>query len=622
MRKGKTFTVMIICFLTIAPALACIDAPSIELPLFSIALLSPNTNEARNKWAVLMQEQLPKIGIGVYLHESTGWDNIAPRSWSYPLIDYDYIPTHAEGGFDALFIGWDWEMDFNPIGHYDVGWLPFSDNYYQYSNVNYDNKLKEYLTTYNPDERDQLAAELQAILYEDLPAISILYESSFFLVNHAITGFNPLLNKVRSDHSENWKNSEGTGLAYSTKFEPKSNNAFQLEKENIENGQNFDSLWAQCVYGSLYQRNQTNNRWNPYIARNATIIPNYYESDYIHNISVVVDIDPEAKFSNGESVLAEDIKYSYDLHLSTSAHLSTYNHLIAKYISSNDSVAVIDSDTVKFDLNKVCNFPFNLLSYGLIDKSTVEPIISTYGHEVLKEAPFSENTSDSLIISCGPFKLDSYNITENKVVLTQNEYWFGQPPVLANITFVSIPDEIEARNSLRRRLVNILDDSYNFIEGMFRVDDNSELMEPFEFATFPSLQHQEIGINMRHPILGRGELTPAGTVESAKAIRKAISHAIPREYIINDILGGPGVEGVKVIPPDCIGVEGITPVPPGCIGFNSSLVPYEYDISIAVDYMESAGYQLIELPCEPTNLLLIPSLISLVSIIVICRKKT
>ena len=289
MKKGKIFGILIICFLTIYPVLALVEGQETEIPIaFSIALLSPNTDEARNQWAVLIQKQLPKIGIGVYLHESTGWDNIAPRTWSYPLMDFDYIPTYAEGGFDALFVSRTWEMDLDLRSLFSTGCWISGDNYYQYINPVYDNKLNEYLINYDPDERDQLAFELQEILYEDLPAISILYESSFVLIDSGISGFDPFLNKVRSDYSENWNNSLNTDLIYCNKNDLNSYNAFQLEKENFAvSNQNFDHLWAQCVYGSLYKRNLLDHRWEPSIARNATIIPHYYDSEYVRNMSML-----------------------------------------------------------------------------------------------------------------------------------------------------------------------------------------------------------------------------------------------------------------------------------------------------------------------------------------------
>lgn len=606
MRKRKILAILIIVFVSISPALAGDDeGDENRLAMFSISLLSPNTLEARNQWAVLMQKQLPKIGIDVYLHESTGWGNIDPRTWNYPLIDFDYIPTYAEGGYDILFVGWNWEMDFNPTGHYDTGCWISSENYYQYSNPFYDGKLNDYLTSYNPDERDQFAYELQAILYEDLPAISILYESSLFLIDNGISGIVPLLHKVRCDHSENWNNSLSTDLIYCNKNELNSYNAFQLEKENFAiSNQNFDHLWAQCVYGSLYKRNLLDYRWEPSIAKNATIIPHYYDSKYIRNVSIFVDIDPEAKFSNGDPVLAEDIKYSYDLHFSTSAH-STYGNLLTKYFSSNDSIVVIDSDTVRFDFRYMYNFPFSLLSYSLIDKSTVEPIVSIYGYEVLKEAPFSVNASDSLVTSCGPFKLDSYNVTENKIVLTKNEYWFGSAQKLNNITFLSVPNRDEAFSMLVEGEVDILDVTYDYLYSEVVNPPDFELS--YKVILCDSLSHQEMGINMRHPMIGTGELTPVGTADAGKYLRKAISHIIPRQKIIDECLEG-------------LGIPGVTPIPHGCVGFDESLDPYAYALELAIEYTEKAGFILCP-PLSTSTILLLPFLVSLVYISILKWKK-
>ena len=102
---------------------------------FSISLLSPNTSEPRNQWALLMETKLPEIGINVTFHESTGWGNISPRTWLYPLITFDYIPTYAEGGYDIVFVGWPNDIDWDPTGLFETSAIiPVGDNYYQYSN--------------------------------------------------------------------------------------------------------------------------------------------------------------------------------------------------------------------------------------------------------------------------------------------------------------------------------------------------------------------------------------------------------------------------------------------------------------------------------------------------------
>jgi ABC-type transport system substrate-binding protein len=571
MKKKKILAILIIGFVSISPALACNEEEEYRQIMFSISLLSPNTLEARNQWAVLMQEQLPKIGIGVYLHESTGWGNIGSRSLNYPLIDFDYIPTYAEGGYDILFLGWEWEKDFNLVGIYDSYYPPWTGNFYQYHSIDYDNAFGEYSIAYDSLEREQLAHNIQAIIYEDLPAISILYDQSFFLFNQNISGV-------------------------------------KIEKEHYRGSYaGFDNLWTQCVYGSLFQRNLSNQIWEPYIAKNATIIPNLSEHGYLPCISVVVDINPDVKFSNGDPVLVEDIKYSYDLHLSPNAHTSTYSNLVRDYLGwSNDSIVEVDSDTIRFDFDKQFNFPFSVLSYGIIDKSVVEPIISSYGYDVYDQLPFSANVSDALVTSCGPFKLVSYNLTEGKVELIQNEYWFGSAQKLSNISFLSIPDKDEAFSMLVEGEVDILDVTYGYLYSEVVNPPDFELS--YKVILCRSLSHQEMAINMRHPMIGNGELTPVGTHEAGKYLRKAISHTIPRQKIIDECLEG-------------MGFLGVTPVPHGCIGFDESLEPYAYDLDLAIEYTEKAGYVLCSPISNTSGWVLLPFLICLVYIAMLKMRK-
>ena len=81
-------------------------------PLFLIYLISPNISAAQNQCTLLVENQLHRIGIETFT-ESTSYfpGDFAIRVWDYPLIDYDYIPTHVEGGYDVVFVGWSWDFD-------------------------------------------------------------------------------------------------------------------------------------------------------------------------------------------------------------------------------------------------------------------------------------------------------------------------------------------------------------------------------------------------------------------------------------------------------------------------------------------------------------------------------
>jgi ABC-type transport system substrate-binding protein len=80
------------------------------------------------------------------------------------------------------------------------------------------------------------------------------------------------------------------------------------------------------------------------------------------------------------------------------------------------------------------------------------------------------------------------------------------------------------------------------------------------------------------PILGTGEKTPLKTPEAAKYIRQAISHAIPRQKIMDELYLGRGFPGATVV----------TPL---VRGFDDSLESHVYNLTKAKELMEKAGYE-------------------------------
>ena len=100
---------------------------------------------------------------------------------------------------------------------------------------------------------------------------------------------------------------------------------------------------------------------------------------------------------------------------------------------------------------------------------------------------------------------------------------------------------------------------------------------------------QEMAINMKHPYLGTGVLCPIASAESAKHIRKAISHMVPRQIITNEIFKG-------------LAVPATTGCPRVAVGYNHSLIPYEYNIELAKYHMAQAGFDIsYSLPEGPNS---------------------
>ena len=556
--------------------------------LFQIALLSPNTNPARDEWALLMEQQLPEIGIGISVHNSTGWGEIAPRTWSYPLIEYDYIPTYDEGGYDLLFVGYSWPLDLQLSGWYETSALiPYGDNFYQYSNPTYDAILENYVEEYDPVLRTNYAKLLQGILYEDLPSISILYPKCLYGFRTGLIGINPLLLYDTNQRVENWFDPTDRNISLAVPNELYEPNIYTADSHH-------DYIWMKNVYGSLFSRNPTTHMWEPNIATDCTITNG--------GTNLTVTIDPNAKFSNGDAVLAEDVKYSYELHMTPMVGSNFYSYL--SYIfGSNDSIVVHDSSTLSFILTAPYNFPLSYLSYGIIDKSDVEAKIATYGYYIFWEHPLTGNVGNSLVKSCGPMMLNYYDTSLfGHVQLLPNPYWHGTTVVLDEWNEIYIDGKDNALGNLTSGDIDIMDYTY------FPELSDFEGISGIEGIEVEELSHQEMAINMRHPIIGTGELTPLGTADAAKYIRKAISHATPRQFIVENIMLG-------------LASEGITCIPPACIGFDDTLVPYEYDLALALNYMELAGYTLVVIPEFSTSYFVILSTFALSCIILFYIRK-
>ena len=527
--------------------------------VFSINLLSPNTSAARNQWSLLMENQLPKIGIGVDFHESTGWGNIGPRTWSYPLIDYDYVPTYAEGGYDILFVGWSWGLDWDPTGLFDSASLvPYGDNFYQYINPVYDGLLNSYLTELDQTQQIAYGQQMQAILYEDLPAIILVYPKSLFGMKEGLVGIDGLLLGAGADRYEFWDDSDGE-IIYAIPANLAEWNTYVQESF-------YDGLWMQGVYGSLFARAQISNVWEPQIAAD---LPDF--TDDLQSMSV--DINAGATFSNGDPVLAEDVVYSLQLHLTPAVGSSSYSYYNT-WFADNSSVYAADADTVCFNMTDVNAFALGTISFPILDKSTVETAISSFGYAIFNEVPLTGNVQDTLVMSCGPFIMDDFDSVASTVTLVPNPEYANldgyDAPLLDQWVLTYISGKDTAVASLIAGDVDIVDGQY-----FPQIADFAPAGVEGILVSDPS--HQEMAINLRHPVMGTGELTPEGTAEAAKYVRKAISHSVPRDIIVSQILEG-------------LGAPGVTSCPNVAVAFDESLEPYAYDIDLALDFMELAGF--------------------------------
>ena len=142
--------------------------------------------------------ELPKIGIKVKEHVSTGWGEIVPRTFGYS--GFTLVPSYDEGGFDIFAVQYQWSLDWNPQGLYDSsGRCDTGDcsNFYNFD-VNEDKSsvasdINNYLNELDFDSRILKAKEVQKSLFENIPVIPMFYPRSHWGLNEELNGIDTLL---------------------------------------------------------------------------------------------------------------------------------------------------------------------------------------------------------------------------------------------------------------------------------------------------------------------------------------------------------------------------------------------------------------------------------------------
>jgi len=561
MNKKAIFGIALVILCSTSVLLLPATAADVKDPVFYINLLSPNTNPARNQWSILMQNQLPKIGVGITHHESTGWASIYTRTWEYPVgADYDYIPVYQSGGYDILFVGWSWGLDWDPTGLYDTASIvPAGDNMYQYSNPAYDTLLLQYTSELDAAARIPLVKQIQQTLYDDLPSITLIYPKSLFGIAEDVTGYDELLIATSDQRAEYWVEPDDDILTFALPAELSEYNVYVQASY-------YDALWMKSVYGSLYMRAQTTRLMEPVIA---AALPDVSADNLQFNVS----INPLAKFSNGDPVLAEDIKYTYELHMTPGVASASYGYL-TQFFEDNDSIVVLDDANIQFNLKQPYFLTTNyLLSFQIIDRSLVKPYYDSLGSDIFNAEPIKTDAGTALVTSCGAFVLADYDTVTGTAVLEPNPYWLGTAPSLKQLIFTWISGKDAAIAELAAGTVEIVDSQYAPV-----LDDYADVAG-VDAVLVADPSTQEMAINLKHPIIGTGELTPNGNAAAALAIRKAISHAVPRDVLVNEILEG-------------LAAPASNPMPDASIGFDDTLEPHTYDMDLARDLIEEAGYNL------------------------------
>jgi peptide/nickel transport system substrate-binding protein len=230
---------------------------------------------------------------------------------------------------------------------------------------------------------------------------------------------------------------------------------------------------------------------------------------------LLVTLRRNLKFSNGDPVDANAVKFTYDRLFDQNATTAALTKMAE--VRTKDAVRVVDDRTVEFGISEPNTLLLgNMSQYGhsILNPNVVRPHMTAAdpsGHEWLKS-----NTKGT---ETGPYVLESWQ-PGVEFVLTRNPNFWGPPPRIARVVLRIVPDPSARLALLRSGDADIARDLAPLDEVQLLKDPNVTVYR------FPTRIVSFLGMN--------ASVAPFNNVK----LRQAISYAIPYGTIIRSVMVG------------------------------------------------------------------------------------
>ncbi|MBI1736250.1 MAG: hypothetical protein HYR51_13840 [Candidatus Rokubacteria bacterium] len=247
------------------------------------------------------------------------------------------------------------------------------------------------------------------------------------------------------------------------------------------------------------------------------------------------------KFHNGDTMTAEDVKYSFDRVLDQSNKSPQYGN-----VRAIKEVKIVNPETIHLVTDK----PFPLL----LERLVFFPIVPKKHIEKVTAQTFGESAA----VGTGPWKLVEWKRGQGIRLEAFDQHWRGKP-AFKHLVFRQIPEVATQVAELKTGGVDII---RNVSADL--VPDLKGHPQTY-VSSAPILRTHYVHLDMRTEPF------------SKKAARQAANYAIDREAIVQKMMAGLG----RVVP---------TVVHPAAFGFDPAVTPYTFDPKKAKELLAQAGY--------------------------------
>lgn len=253
--------------------------------------------------------------------------------------------------------------------------------------------------------------------------------------------------------------------------------------------------------------------------------------------TIIFKLNPNAKFQNGQTVTAQDVKWTYDSTIGPDLVTSKKSGY-----SAVERIEAPDAQTVIFHLKEPNGGLFDNLNLGIVPRGT------------------DTNVAKTKPIGAGAYKVVEFR-TDEVVELEAFEQFHGGAPKIKKLSVRIIPDMTTMVLEQRRGTVN-----FTVNQIPFENVNEFEKSPKHQVIKKPGSVWQYLAFNLKDPTL------------SNVKVRRAIAHAIDRQKIVTELLRGHGV------PTDSMFAMGHW-------ARANNLPAYPYDPARAKELLDEAGYK-------------------------------
>lgn len=258
------------------------------------------------------------------------------------------------------------------------------------------------------------------------------------------------------------------------------------------------------------------------------------------------------KFHNGETLKSSDVKYSYERLITKGLMGSLFDQVVGFKALEDGTADSLEGFKIKDDTH------FDIVlkqPYAPFEAALSAPYAVIFPEKACEEA--GGDWGRTVLYGTGPFKMTSYTAGQG-IEMERFDDYHGDKTKLDGVSFKFV-------NDLNTQVMEFQKGNCDFV-----------MLDTGQYETVTSNDAVKDKMHSFNPV-GLVYLSPNNEIYTDSRIKEALSYAVDREALCDELLSGAATPAKSFIPK-------------GLLGYNDSLPAYEYNPEKAKKLLAEAGY--------------------------------